>query len=717
MFPQVPLFPFGHRMISLLLCLIAFTMPALTQPPCDDDPTNGFLTYNGSACPGGTVTITFNFDDDDDEFDIEYSIGSNSFFLDDIEDGHTADHIVSTTAAATLISIYDNDEDCINIINASITIVVFPAPAISIANSTQPSCGQDNGSITAQGSGGTPPYQYSIDGVNFHANGTFSGLGPGIYTVTVVDANGCTTMSSPVTLNSSNAPVVVIASVVEPACGLPNGSITAQGSGGTPPYQFSLDGVNFQSDGIFTTLPAGNYDIMLFDGGGCSVSLTDIQLDDEGAPSPVLNSTSQPNCGQSNGSISASATGGTPPYEYSLNGSNFQSSGIFTGLPSGVYNVVVMDGSGCSASLTDIQLDDGNSPTVKLVGTQPATCEEANGNLTLSATGGSPPYQFSINGIDFQSDGIFLNLPSGHYEAYVLDAAGCGDSLFFVEIENTSASLVPAIVNVQAVTDCPGEETLVSGNLPTGTNGEWSAMDTEVVFDDPASAETVVSAATPGSYVLTWTLSAPNCPAYSSAEVALFVPMPPLAANDGPEEVEAGEGLTLMTSSNDEFEPGATFALLAMPMLGMASIDLFSGELTYTSNAYEVGIDTFSYVLCQAICDGHLCDTAMVFIEIIEMDCSLEAEGNIFPEGITPNGDGYNDYLHFMVIDESTCPFNNAQSELIIFNRWGDRVFEASPYNNDWDGDNLPHGVYYYVLKVHLQQEFVKFGNVTIFRD
>jgi gliding motility-associated-like protein len=631
------------RRLILFLFACALALPIWAQPPCDDDDDqiSGTLTYSGPVCSGGTVTISITLDDDDDDdelYDVTYSIGGNSFFLDNISGLYTVNHTVTTTVTATLISIYDNEDDCLNTINSSILIVVFPQPAPVITNITQPGCGQANGSITANASGGTPPYQYSLDGFNFQSSGTFLNLSPGSYTVTIRDANSCSTSQSGIGLSGANAPFLTISNTTQPACG------------------------------------------------------------------------------QANGSIAANASGGTPPYQYSLNGGNFQSSGIFTNLPVGSYTVSVRDANACQDSQTGIQLNDSGTIVLAVTASTPAGCEQANGSLTLSATGGTPPYQYSINGVNFQSGNIFPNLSSGNYQLTVRDAAGCTDVLAF-EVGNTSGQLQSATVAEAMVTECPGELTLVSGNLPPGVTGVWSATTAGVVFETPNSAQTVVRANIPGVYQLTWTLSAPGCAAYSSAQVTLIVPVPPAADDDGPEQATNGQTLGIQTASNDNFDEGAVFTLLSQPTSGIASINAATGEIEYTANSGSTSYDTISYVLCAPLCNGQLCDTASVFIQHIEEDCSLEAEDNVLPEGITPNGDGFNDRLHFVVIDESTCPFNYAQSELIIYNRWGDRVFEASPYDNNWDGDNLPHGVYYYVLKVHLQQEFVKFGNVTIFRN
>jgi gliding motility-associated-like protein len=94
---------------------------------------------------------------------------------------------------------------------------------------------------------------------------------------------------------------------------------------------------------------------------------------------------------------------------------------------------------------------------------------------------------------------------------------------------------------------------------------------------------------------------------------------------------------------------------------------------------------------------------------------------NVFTNGLTPNDDGLNDVLVFQIVSVEDCEINYAKSEIIIYNRWGDIVFDASPYNNDWDGTNrdkqdLPPGVYYFVLRVTLEEQYTQFGSVILVR-
>ena len=84
----------------------------------------------------------------------------------------------------------------------------------------------------------------------------------------------------------------------------------------------------------------------------------------------------------------------------------------------------------------------------------------------------------------------------------------------------------------------------------------------------------------------------------------------------------------------------------------------------------------------------------------INSDC----DGLVIPNGITPDGDGVNDFFQILGLR------NYENNSLQVFNRWGNLVYKSKPYNNDWDGkclekgvvsgDKLPDGTYYYILEL-----------------
>ncbi len=146
------------------------------------------------------------------------------------------------------------------------------------------------------------------------------------------------------------------------------------------------------------------------------------------------------------GNISVEAIGGIPPFTYALNGGPFQPDGVFTELPSGLYSVFVEDSLGCSDSIKvevitaeplELLVDDFVEPT----------CDEFNGEVVFSATGGTGALEYSINGIDFFENGLFDNLTAGAYDLTVRDEEGCLDQTAFV-LENQNEGCDISVPNV-----------------------------------------------------------------------------------------------------------------------------------------------------------------------------------------------------------------------------------------------------------------------------
>lgn len=109
----------------------------------------------------------------------------------------------------------------------------------------------------------------------------------------------------------------------------------------------------------------------------------------------------------------------------------------------------------------------------------------------------------------------------------------------------------------------------------------------------------------------------------------------------------------------------------------------------------------------------------MEMFEIPLLSCTDDIDVSKIPQLITPNGDGLNEQFIFDELIENPNTYD--RNELIIFNRWGDIVFEAKPYQNNWSGQNnfgktLPQGTYYYVFKLDLNEGQIIKGDITIVR-
>lgn len=222
------------------------------------------------------------------------------------------------------------------------------------------------------------------------------------------------------------------------APGQTNGSITASATGASG-FTYSINGGTFQSSGSFTGLGAGSYTITAKSSNGCtgSASFTLTASDPcAGVTIGVTATLGNPSApGQTNGSISAAASGGTAPYTFSLNGGTFQASGNFSGLAAGVYTVTARDANNCSATasftLTAPNPCAGVIIAVTAATTNPTGAGLTNGSINASATGGTGPYTYSLNGGTFQASGLFSNLGAGTYSVTARDANTCSGTASF----------------------------------------------------------------------------------------------------------------------------------------------------------------------------------------------------------------------------------------------------------------------------------------------
>ncbi len=294
----------------------------------------------------------------------------------------------------------------------------IPGPEGFIASQTDASCGQSNGSLTVNGSNGTPPYTYDI-GLGPQNSGQFTDLSAGGYNIVITDANGCTSTTVAI-IGNIPGPEGSIASQTDASCGQPNGTLTVNGSNGTPPYTYDI-GSGPQNSGQFTDLPAGGYNIVITDANGCTSTAVAI-IGNIPGPEVSIASQTDASCGQPNGSLTVNGSNGTQPYTYDI-GSGPQSSGQFTDLPSGGYNIVITDANGCTSTAVAI-VGDQPGPEASIASQTDATCGQPNGSLMVNGSSGTPPYTYDI-GLGPQNSGQFTDLSAGGYNIVITDADGC----------------------------------------------------------------------------------------------------------------------------------------------------------------------------------------------------------------------------------------------------------------------------------------------------
>lgn len=302
--------------------------------------------------------------------------------------------------------------------------ITEPTQLTLVQQSTVPAtCGASNGELTVTAGGGTAPYQYSVGGPQ-QASPTFTGLASGAYTVTVTDANGCTQTVN-ITVAASAGPVAFVDTQMDvPCAGGLNGSVTIGVTGGTAPYQFSLDAGPNQASNTFA-LGAGAHSVTVTDANGCTANIPF----NIGQATPIVTNAAVQNASCNavcDGQITVTANGGTPGYQYSSdNGLTYQASNILTGLCAGLINVVVKDANGCLANLSPTV----TQPTPLVMNptfTEPSCHGLSDGTITFSGSGGTPAYQYSVdNGTTFSAVSPVTGISAGLKNLVIQDANGC----------------------------------------------------------------------------------------------------------------------------------------------------------------------------------------------------------------------------------------------------------------------------------------------------
>ena len=415
---------------SALVTITASASPLLVAIPasatCGNN--NGSITAFGS---GGTAPL-------------QYSVNGNVFQLSNIFTGLTPGAYTVTVKDAT---------GCIKTV--SVTIANTTAPTVT-AVSTTAACANSNGTITATGSGGVAPLEYSIDGTTFQAGNVFTGLPPGAYTVTVKDAGGCTRTVA-VTVGSTGGPIVTASSTAS-NCSVNDGTITAVASGTIGTYQYSINGIAFQFSGTFTGLAPGNYVVLVKDGNGC-IGAVSVVVGSISGPLVTAVSTAS-SCSVNDGTITATGTGGTAPLQFSIDGITFSGSYVFTGLAPNTYTITVKDANGCTKTTTAIVANaSGLTLAVSSIST---SCNVINGVITATATGGTTPLQYSINGTVYQAANTFTGLAAGTYTVYVKDANNCIVTKTIIVSSVSGTSLTVTTVN--ATCSLPNGAIVASGS-------------------------------------------------------------------------------------------------------------------------------------------------------------------------------------------------------------------------------------------------------------
>ncbi|MGN6213654.1 gliding motility-associated C-terminal domain-containing protein [Parafilimonas sp.] len=605
--------------------------------------------------------------------------------------------------------------------NTPVVVDNIAGPQVK-AVATNAGCNSNDGKISITASGGTSPYTYSLDNLNFQQNNVFTNLPPGVYTSSVTDGNNCSAQSDPLTVY--NLCLKFTLTITNATCNALPGAIAVNVTSGNSPYLYSLDGVNFQPDNIFKNVKTGAYTITVKDNTG-TVKTQNAEVKESciTLQTTVKNAT----CKKDNGEISVNASNGASPFSYSLDGLIFQTDSLFTELAAGSYSVTVRDAANASAiikvNVTAI------APVEASAAATPAGCTNDDGSVTLAATGGSMPYLYSFNNSNYTDEVTYGKLAVNTYMAAVKDADGCiaslnvqvplNDNLFaeaggdklVCEGDNVQLSVssngamfswspstgldnshtaspkasplfttkyvvtastavctikdsVVVMVNPAPVADAGRDTAICYGNSVTlnasgGVKYNW--MPAQYLSDAHSNTPKVTKPAQTITYHLTVT-DDKGCSSRNNETVTVMVA--PVAKVFAGNDTSAVINQPIQLAAQDVNHAGFT-SYIWMPVTGLSNAFIANPSATLNTNiTYTVTAST------PAGCEA----TDIVTVKVY-------AGPDIYvPSAFTPDKNGLNDMLRPIPVGIKDFLFFK------VFDRWGKMIFYTTDYHKGWDG-------------------------------
>jgi len=642
--------------------------------------------------------------------------------------------------------------DANNCTNMDDVLIEEPNALTIVKNIQAPACfDSSDGSISLSVNGGTPPYEYAWNNGSNTPN--LSNLASGTYTVTVTDINDCTLISQ----SNLSTPPILQASLEfqEPLCfGDSSGSITVLPEGGTPPYDFtwSNGGLGANQIGLWS----GSYTITLTDANQC-IQVYSPFLGEPSALQASMQKTDPTCANDANGSLLLDIAGGISPYliEWKDGSSDI----LRNDLSIGSYEVVILDSNQCAIILQDSLTAPAN-PTPQIIGDS-TFCQGEIGQLfTIKTYEG---YDWGV------SDNDTLTVSNeGIYFLTVTDNNGCTGEVFteVLVLENPSA-----MIDQDVVIGCSAlSSTELDGSASLGVD-QYQWIGGTIIAGDATAFPSIGSA---GIYTLVVTDSN-GCTDLETIEVLPFqltveassLQASCFKATDGAIIIDSINGSPPFTFflNGEEITSESSLANLSVGYYDLliedaqeCQVELFDLEIIQPDsievdiqsdfnaqrnlfmlrtnvNRSESEVDAFFWeavtpTVVQFQSDNNQPEvsltteeTAIIQVTITDIDgCqgidTIQIEGKklFVPEIITPNNDGINEGLEIPFL------YQFDQRQIIIFNRWGVEVWRSDQYEQgEWNGQNmngqrLPDGVYYYILKFDLPDGVIQQGQITLMR-
>ena len=498
---------------------------------------------------------------------------------------------LSGIGAGTYSLILTDALGCIS--TASVTLTEPPAINIT-TSSTNSSCGNSDGTATISASGGTGSYSYLWS--TGATSSSVSGLGSGVYTVRVRDNSACW-QDKLIIINDVDAPILATSATNVTCNGGSDGTLSAVVSGGELPFSYLWS--NGSSSMNQTGISAGTYTLTVRDNNNCSSSSIAVVFEPIGIIAKTISSNST--CGNTNGSASVVAIGGTGSYSYLW--STGATTSTITNLGSGIYNVTITDGSFCTAtSIASVSDQDAPILTTAVVD---VTCNGgSDGTASVTASGGALPLSYTWStGSTAQT---LIGLAPGVYAITVMDALACKAT----EIVTVSA---PSAINASLFStnsSCGNNDgtAIVSASGGTGSYSYlWSTgANTSSISDLSAGTYTVQITDAAGCFVT------------ESIQIADFgaPPTPVILSNDEDNKICEGQLITLFSSSPsmNVWSTGETSSTISVNSSVLITLKLIN-DAGCQSNTTSIEITVNQLPVVDAGADTTICREALAILK------------------------------------------------------------------------------------------------------
>jgi gliding motility-associated-like protein len=704
------------------------TNTAISNIVLSPSPSVGIISSPGSSvCIGSPVTLT--------------GTGASSYSWNNgVIDGVA--FMPLSTNTYTLIG--SNATGCTDTV--TITVTVNPLPAVSFTVSPNDTvCANANVSLTGMGPFGFNWTGGVVDGMVFNPTVTNT------YTVTVTDINGCSNTGSstivvnplPVATAGSNSPVCF------------GSMINLSSSGGnsygwTGPSSFS-SAVQNPSIPFSSLLNGGNYIATVTDALGCTNTDT-VNVTVVVPPAGLISTAPSANICMGD-SVTLSSSVGSSAYLWDTGDTT--ASIMVNPVVNTTYALTMINPPFCNGTVMDFMVINVFSNPVANISSTSNDTVCSGTNVMLLASGGSS-YVWSTT--DSTSSIAIIPTTDTTLTVVAITAQGCMDtaSYFITALANPVAPTITASAasicntgNVQLyanpannITWMPNSstnDTLIVGSAGvyqlnyTDSNGCNSSSSINIAHNIVVASivgDTVVCSGSSnpitamGGSLFTWNTAdttstinvSPGLPTLFSVTVSditgcsdsssiMVYPfntlsIDPIAMMDSLNMVENTQGYVNLTLNDTNY---SSIAIITPPAHGTGNLNITTVE--YIPSPGYIGPDSLQYVICSSIC-SFSCDTSWLMIDV------MPAATVVIPQVITPNGDNYNDT--WIIANLNLFPEN----EVHLMNRWGDIVYTAKPYNNDWVGqanagikmfgDKLSTGTYFYVVKLSPTSEPIK---------